>query len=68
MVVQVDTDIGWRVLVARPERKRPHGRWENNIKMDTKGKGWKCVNRVHFAQDVNQMCVLMKRVKKSHVQ
>jgi len=43
MVAHVDTGIGWRALVARPERKRPHGRWENNIKMDTKDKEWKCV-------------------------
>jgi hypothetical protein len=64
IMVHADTDIGWKALVARPERKRLQRRWENNIKMDTKNKEWKCANRVHFAQGVNQICVLMKIVKK----
>ena len=34
----------YRVLVGKPEGKRPHGRprrgWENNIKMDLQEIGW----------------------------
>ena len=67
MLVHVDTDIGWSALCARPERKRSHERWENNIKRDTKDKGWKCANRFHYAQGLDRMCIVMKNVRKSHV-
>jgi hypothetical protein len=34
----------YRVLVGRPEGRRPHGRprrrWEDNIKMDLQDMGW----------------------------
>jgi hypothetical protein len=34
----------YKILVGKPERKRPLGRpmrrWEDNIKMDLKGIGW----------------------------
>jgi hypothetical protein len=37
-VARVGDRLAYRVLVGRPERKRPLGRhkrrWENNIKMD----------------------------------
>ena len=36
--------VAYRVLVGKPEGKRPHGRhrcrWENNIKMDLQEVGW----------------------------
>jgi hypothetical protein len=45
----------YRVLVGRPERKRPLGRprlrWENNIKMDLREVGIDGVNWIQLAQD-----------------
>jgi hypothetical protein len=44
-----------RVLVGRPEGKRPLGRprrsWENNIKMDLRDIGIVGANWIHLAQD-----------------
>jgi len=43
-----------RVLVGRPEDKRPTGRpwrrWEDNVKMDLKGIGWEGVEWILLAQ------------------
>jgi hypothetical protein len=45
----------FRVLVGKPEGKRPLGRprrrWENGIKMDLREIGWGDVKRIHLAQD-----------------
>jgi hypothetical protein len=45
----------YRVLVGKPERKRPPGRprlrWEDGIKMDLREIGWGCVEWIHLAQD-----------------
>jgi len=45
----------YRVLVGRPEEKRPLGRprrmWEDNIKMDLKEIGIDGVNWIELAQD-----------------
>jgi hypothetical protein len=45
----------YRVLVRRPEGKRPLGRprrrWENNIKMDLKETGIHWANWIGLAQD-----------------
>ena len=44
-----------KVLVGKPERKRPLGRprrrWEDNIKMDLKEIGWEDVDWIDVAQD-----------------
>jgi hypothetical protein len=44
----------FRVLVVKPERKRPLGRlkrrWEDNIKMDLKETGRENVDWIHLAQ------------------
>jgi len=46
---------GRRVLVGKPERKRPLGRprrrWEDNIKMDLQEVGGGCVDWMELAQD-----------------
>jgi hypothetical protein len=38
----------YRVVVRKPEGKRPLGRlghrWQNNIRMDHEETGWKCVD------------------------
>jgi len=43
----------YRVLVGRPEGKRPLGRprrrWEGNIRMDLREVGWQGVDRMHLA-------------------
>jgi hypothetical protein len=45
----------YRVLVGRPEGKRPLGRpgrrWEDNIKMDLREIGINGANWIHLAQD-----------------
>jgi hypothetical protein len=45
----------YRVLVGKPEGKRPLGRqrrrWEDGIKMDLREIGWGCVEWIHLAQD-----------------
>jgi hypothetical protein len=45
----------YRVLVGRPESKRPlarhRRRWEDNIKMDLREKGIDGANWIHLAQD-----------------
>jgi len=47
----------YRVLVGKPEGKRPlgrlRGRWEDNIKMDIKEVGWAGMNRMDLAQNKN---------------
>jgi hypothetical protein len=44
----VEMSRSCRILVAKPEGKRPLGRhrrrWEDNIKIDVIGMGWKVVN------------------------
>jgi hypothetical protein len=45
----------YRVLVGKPEGKRPLGRprrrWEDNIKTDLREVGWGCVDWIGLAQD-----------------
>jgi hypothetical protein len=45
----------YRILVGRPEGKRPLGRprrtWEDNIKMDLREIGINGANWIHLAQD-----------------
>jgi hypothetical protein len=48
----------YKVLMGRPEGKRPLGRlrqrWENGIKMDLRMTGWESVEWIHLAQDRDQ--------------
>jgi hypothetical protein len=45
----------YRVLVGKPEGKRPTGRsrprWEENIKMDLQEAGWGGMDWIELAQD-----------------
>jgi hypothetical protein len=45
----------YRILVGRPEGRRPPGRprcrWEDNIKMDIREVGWEDMNWIELAQD-----------------
>jgi hypothetical protein len=48
----------YRVLMGKPEGKRPLGRpthrWEDNIKMDLREKEWGDMDWIHLAQDRDQ--------------
>jgi hypothetical protein len=55
-----------RILVGKPEGKRPLGRtrhgWEDNIKMDLKGIGWGGMDWIDLAQDRDQWKALVNTV------
>jgi hypothetical protein len=48
---------GCRILVIKPERKRPLGisrcRWKYNIKINLREIGWSSMDWIHLAQDRN---------------
>jgi hypothetical protein len=56
----------YRILVGKPEEKRPLGRprhmWEDNIKMDLREMGWGGIDWIYLAQDRDQWRVLVNRV------
>jgi hypothetical protein len=56
----------FRILVGKPEEKRPLGRprhrWVNNIKMDLKEIGWVGMDWVDMAQDWDQRRALVNTV------
>jgi hypothetical protein len=53
-----DKRNAYRILVGKPEGKRPLGRprrrWEDNIKMDLREIGWGGMEWIHVAQDSDQ--------------
>ena len=55
-----------RVLVGKPEGKRPLGRprcrWEDNIKMDLQKVGGGCGDWMELAQDRDRRCALVSTV------
>jgi hypothetical protein len=56
----------YRVLVGKPEGKRPLGRprrgWEDNIKMDLQEVGCRGVDRIELAQDRDRRRALLTAV------
>jgi hypothetical protein len=56
-----------RVLVGKPEGKRPLGRlrrrWEDNIKMDLQEVGGGCGDRMELAQDRDRWQALVSTVR-----
>jgi hypothetical protein len=58
-----------RVLVGKPERKRPFGRprrrWEDNIKMDFHEVGVDCGDWIESAQDRDRWRALVSTVEPS---
>ena len=56
----------YRVLVGRPERRRPLGRprrrWEDNIRMDLRELGGGCVDWMELAQDRDRWRALVSAV------
>jgi hypothetical protein len=45
----------YKILVRKPVEVGPHGRprhrWEDNIRMDLREKGWEGVDSIHLAHD-----------------
>ena len=60
-----------RVLVGKPEGKRPLGRprrrWEDNIKMDLQEVGVSCGDWMELAQDRNMLRALVGTVRNLRV-
>ena len=56
----------YRVLVGKPEGKRPLGRprhtWENNIKMDLREVGWDPGEWIDLAEDRDQWRAYVRAV------
>ena len=56
----------YRVLVGKPEEKRPHGRprprWEDNIKMNLQEVGCGGMDRIELAQDWDRWRELVNAV------
>jgi hypothetical protein len=56
----------YRVLVGKPELKRPHGRprlrWEDGIRMDLREIGWGSVDWIQLAQDRDRWLVISIRL------
>jgi hypothetical protein len=56
----------YRVLVGKPEGKRPFGRprhrWEDGIRMDLRETGWRSVEWIQLAQDRDMCCALVNMV------
>jgi hypothetical protein len=48
----------YRILVGKPEGKRPLGRprsrWKDNMKMDLSGIAWSGMDTIHLPQDRDQ--------------
>ena len=61
----------YRVLVGKPEGKRPLGRprcrWEDNIKMDLQDVGCGGMQRIELAQDRDRWRALVNAVMKLRV-
>jgi hypothetical protein len=61
----------YRVLVGKPEGKRPLGRprsrWEDNIRMDLQEVGSGCENWIGLVQDRDRWRVLVSAVRNLRV-
>jgi hypothetical protein len=63
-----ETTNAYRILVGKPEGKRPLGRtrrrWVDNIKMDLRERGWDGMDWIELAQDRGQWMALVNTVMK----
>jgi hypothetical protein len=61
-----DKRNAYRILVGKPEGKRPLGRpnrrWVDNIKMDLREMEWDCVDWIGLDQDRDQWSALVNTV------
>jgi hypothetical protein len=62
----------YRVLVGKPEGKRPLGRlrrrWDDNIRMDLQEVGCGCMDWIELAQDRDRWLALVNAVLNLRVQ
>jgi hypothetical protein len=62
----VEKRNAYRILVRKPEGKRPLGRprrrWANNIKMDLREIGWDGMDWIDLAEDRDQWRALVNTV------
>jgi len=60
------TRNAYKILVGKPEGKRPSGRhrriWEDNIRMNVKETGWEGVDWIILAQDRDQWRTLVNTI------
>jgi hypothetical protein len=58
--------IAYRILVRKPEGKRPLGRpthsWEDDIRMELRPIGWGVMDWIDLAQDRNQWRALVNTI------
>jgi hypothetical protein len=56
----------YRILMGKPEGKRPLGRprrrWEDEIRMELRGIGWRSVDWIQLAQDRDRWRALVHKV------
>jgi hypothetical protein len=61
-----ESRIAYRILVGKPEGKRPLGRpihvWEDNIKMDRRENGCGDMNWIQVGQDMDQWKAVVNTV------
>jgi hypothetical protein len=66
-----ETRNAYRILVGKPEGKRPlvrpRRRWVDNIKMDLGETGWDGVDWIELAQDRDQWRALVNTMMKLRV-
>jgi hypothetical protein len=66
-----ETRNAYRILVRKPEEKRPLGRpsrrWVDNIKMDLREIGWDGMDWIELGQDRDQWRALVNTVMKLRV-
>jgi hypothetical protein len=57
-----ETMNAYRILVGKPEGKRPLSVWVDNIKMDFREIGWDGMDWIELAQDKDQWKALVNTV------
>ena len=57
-----DRRLAYRVLVERPEGKRPGCKWEDNIKMDLDEVGWESMDCIVLAAYRDRLWALVNAV------
>jgi hypothetical protein len=61
----------YRVLVGKPEGKRPLGRprrrWEDNVRMDLQEVGYGCEDWIGLAEDMDRWRALVSAVRNLRV-
>jgi hypothetical protein len=62
VAILVENNNSYRILVGKPEGKRPRRRWVDNIKIDLREIGWDGVDSMGMSQDRDQWRALVNTV------